>query len=351
MRQLRSDVIEGKPSLSAEAQRALILAAGHELWVEDGATATKVTVTGRRAGSDRTSSMTWTLDDAKRANLAGKTNWRMYPRQMLTARATADLARAIFADVIGGLAATEELEDVDPFAVAEATETPSPGTKRRRRRTSRAVVAATESGAEPGEETVSSPELPPLPDAPAEPLLEPKPDAVPSRDPESGEPREGSPADDGLDFGESAEATPAADDAREDAQDDETTASSAASAKDVVLPREFLPGDPSDDVSGFVEDDATKAQKKALDSLVGRLRTTEVELEDESKAPVLSTEQLWAASANRRRVSVDEMIELLNGRDPEGVLHWAPLRDSLTKSEASDLIAKLEDRARKWGIE
>ena len=31
-----------------------------------------------------------------------------------------------------------------------------------------------------------------------------------------------------------------------------------------------------------------------------------------------------------------------DGRDTEGMLHWSPLRDSLTKSEASGLIDRLE---------
>jgi len=130
-------VIEGKPTLSAEAQRALVLAAGHELWIEE-ATTTKVTVAGRRSGSDRVSSVTWTLDDAKRAGIAGRQNWRTYPRQMLTARATAELARTIFADVVGGLAATEELEDVDPLAVGETgLEVQAEKKTTRRRRTTR----------------------------------------------------------------------------------------------------------------------------------------------------------------------------------------------------------------------
>lgn len=110
-------VIDGKPTLAAEAMRSLIFAAGHELWVEE-SSGTKVTVVGRRHGSEQTTRVTWTLDDARQANLAGRQNWRMYPRQMLLARATAELARLIFADAIGGLSATEELEPPD-LRVAE----------------------------------------------------------------------------------------------------------------------------------------------------------------------------------------------------------------------------------------
>ena len=128
-------VIDGKPSLAAEAQRALILSQGHELWVED-STVTRVTVAGRRRGSQQIQRVTWTIDDAKRANLAGKSNWRSYPRAMLLARASAELARAAFADCIGGLPASEELEDVTPSGDgAEPEPQPEAATRRRRRRT------------------------------------------------------------------------------------------------------------------------------------------------------------------------------------------------------------------------
>ena len=113
-------VINGRPTLAAETQRALILQAGHDIWIEE-STNTRCTVAGRRHGSEATSRVTWTLDDAKRANLAGKPPWRMYPRQMLLARASAELARAVFPDAIVGLAATEELED-DPAAIGARPE-------------------------------------------------------------------------------------------------------------------------------------------------------------------------------------------------------------------------------------
>jgi len=160
-------VIKGRPTLAAEAQRALILAAGHEFWVEE-ATTTRVTVGGRRRDSDRSQLFTWTLDDAKRAGLAGQQNWRTYPRQMLLARATAELARAVFPDVIGGLMATEEVEALDDGSAAEIAPPPepqpsAPTTKRRRSpRRSVPVIAPTPPAAD-------EPDEPPLPDEADEP--------------------------------------------------------------------------------------------------------------------------------------------------------------------------------------
>ena len=123
-------VVDGRPTLYAEAMRAKILAEGHDLWVEE-TTATRVTVAGRRRDSDQTSRVTWTMDDARRANIAGKPSWRLYPRQMLLARASAELARAVFADAIGGLAAYEELAEP-----ADGTLAPRRRQRRRGRRSS-----------------------------------------------------------------------------------------------------------------------------------------------------------------------------------------------------------------------
>jgi hypothetical protein len=152
-------VIDGKPSLAAEAQRALILAAGHNIWLEE-QTTTKVTIAGKRHDQDQIQRVTWTMDDARRAKLDGKPNWRTYPRQMLIARASAELARSMFADVIGGLAAIEELEDVDAAAAptAEPAEARSPASSRRKR-PSRAAAA------------VVAPVIPASPDEPPEPPL------------------------------------------------------------------------------------------------------------------------------------------------------------------------------------
>lgn len=151
-------VIDGKPSLAAEAQRALILAAGHSIWFED-LSITRVTVVGKRSDADQIQRVTWTMDDAKRAKLDTKLNWRTYPRAMLIARASAELARAQFADVIGGLAATEELEDApqpggEPPREEEPT-APKPSSRRRRRATTPVVA----------------PHIPHSPDVPPEPPL------------------------------------------------------------------------------------------------------------------------------------------------------------------------------------
>jgi hypothetical protein len=103
-------VIKGTPSLTAEAHRARVLAEGHELWFEE-STTTRAIAAGRRRGEERIGRITWTIDDAKRAGIAGGNAWRTYPAEMLRARASAALARTMFPDVVGGLVTAEELED------------------------------------------------------------------------------------------------------------------------------------------------------------------------------------------------------------------------------------------------
>jgi len=127
------DIVEGRPAPRAELARALALAAGHDVWVEAQSN-TSVTVCGRRRGSTQVQTSTWTLDDAKKAGLAGRANYQKYPRQMLLARASAELVRMAFPDVLGGIAYfAEELDGDGPdVPVVQATTAPAPkGNKRK----------------------------------------------------------------------------------------------------------------------------------------------------------------------------------------------------------------------------
>lgn len=115
-------VVDGRPTLAAELMRALVQRAGHEIWLEE-SSSTKVVMGGRRKGEEHPTRITWTIDDAKRAKLAGKTNWQNYPRAMLVARATGELCRILFADVLSGLSYTiEEVKDGFDLEGEEAEE-------------------------------------------------------------------------------------------------------------------------------------------------------------------------------------------------------------------------------------
>ena len=123
------DVIDGRPAPKAELARALVLGAGHELIFEE-SSGTRCTVAGRRRNSDTWQRVTWTMDDAKRAGLDGKQNWRKWPRAMLAARASAELVRLVFPDCLGGINLfAEELEGDDapeapPVKIAATIDSP-----------------------------------------------------------------------------------------------------------------------------------------------------------------------------------------------------------------------------------
>lgn len=102
----------------------------------------------------------------------------------------------------------------------------------------------------------------------------------------------------------------------------------------VAVPVEPEPPSASPPGGGSGDLKPTKNQLKKLDVLVGELR---------DRRQKITTENLYAALAKARNVDVDVMIDLCPGAyTPDGVLHWAPLRSSLVRAEASSLIDRLE---------
>lgn len=151
---------DGKVGMAAELMRSLVLRDGHEIWPEDYSN-TRVTMAGRRRGNPdaNPTRVTWTMDDAKKAGLGAKQNWTKYPRAMLTARATTELCRLVFPDVIAGISySLEELEDGD-------VDTPPPadtnGTNPEAKKT---VTRKATRRAAPAPKEVTTPPAPPLPD-------------------------------------------------------------------------------------------------------------------------------------------------------------------------------------------
>jgi hypothetical protein len=135
MESLRSiDVIDGRPSPSAEWMVGRIFEAGHIIEAVE-QTDQLCTVRGTRflESRDVTMEYTYTLDMAKRANLTTKFNWKAYPEAMLYWRAVAQLARQFFPDVLRGIKhLPEELgaDEWDSFgAIPEENDVdPSEGT-------------------------------------------------------------------------------------------------------------------------------------------------------------------------------------------------------------------------------
>ena len=54
----------------------------------------------------------WTIEQAQKAGLTGKDNWKNYPRAMLRARCIAEGIRAVYPAALGGMMVSEEAQDL-----------------------------------------------------------------------------------------------------------------------------------------------------------------------------------------------------------------------------------------------
>lgn len=115
-------VIEGRTAMSPELMRAMVAKHGHRIDVIENSN-TVCEVKGIRADTGSSATVRWTMEDAKMAGLAGKNNWKTYPRAMLLARATSELCRIVFPDIIAGLSYTPEevasIEGIDYIPAEE----------------------------------------------------------------------------------------------------------------------------------------------------------------------------------------------------------------------------------------
>lgn len=104
------DIIQGKAARKTHSVLARFQQMGGSVeWHELTDTVADATFSHPKGGKLRIS---WTIDQAKRANLTGKDNWKNYPRAMLRARVIAEGVRAIYPAAIGGMMVSEEAQDV-----------------------------------------------------------------------------------------------------------------------------------------------------------------------------------------------------------------------------------------------
>lgn len=109
MHALRSiQVIKGKPTLSADLQLALFHRAGGRSQVLASDT-TRCEMAFVRPDGGRHLEL-FTVEDAKRAGLAGKDMWRTYPKAMLRARCISSGLRVCAPDIMAGLYDPDELD-------------------------------------------------------------------------------------------------------------------------------------------------------------------------------------------------------------------------------------------------
>lgn len=137
-------VINGRPSVWGDAMLGIVEASGlladfHEEAIEDAkGQVVGFRCTALRRGRSKPVVRTFTVDDAKRAGLSGKSGpWSQYPQRMLQMRARSWALRDGFPDALRGLVAREEAADClettatvvsapDPFAPGRHSARPAP---------------------------------------------------------------------------------------------------------------------------------------------------------------------------------------------------------------------------------
>lgn len=115
-------VVEGRPVLSADLIVGLVKrhpACKYFRLIES--TDERATYETLREGEPEPTQITWTIQQAAKAGLTGRPNWRAHPAAMLRARASAALARAVYPDVAMGIYDYDEaLDFIDASRVSVA---------------------------------------------------------------------------------------------------------------------------------------------------------------------------------------------------------------------------------------
>lgn len=104
------DIIQGKATRKTHSVLARFQQGGGSVaWHSLTAEVADATFSHPQGGSLR---MVWTIEQARKAGLAGKDNWKNYPRAMLRARCIAEGVRAVYPAAIGGMLVAEEAQDL-----------------------------------------------------------------------------------------------------------------------------------------------------------------------------------------------------------------------------------------------
>lgn len=131
MQSLRSiHVIKGKTILSADLVAALVKSrrdvCSYFQMVES--TTERATYKTQRVGEPEPTTLSFTIEDAKRAQVVGNPNWTKFPAAMLRARCITALARAVYPDLAMGIYDADEIEaaPVPPPQVYEEVRVAAP---------------------------------------------------------------------------------------------------------------------------------------------------------------------------------------------------------------------------------
>lgn len=128
-------LVDGRVVLAADAQLALVLRRGVALeWIRTDATAAECRIVrpGRQPHT-----VSYTLQDAQRAGLAGRQTWQRHPAAMLRARCITTAIRQYCPDLLSGAYSPDEAADFGaspaappPPVVAEYSDPPAPAPRK-----------------------------------------------------------------------------------------------------------------------------------------------------------------------------------------------------------------------------
>lgn len=112
-------IVQNRPCMKADAMLARFQKAGGVVkWVEY----TDAKVAGEFShptASPHPVRIEWTIEQAKRIGLAGKDNWKNYPRAMLRARVISEGVRTVYPGIAPGIYSVEEARDMPPAGVRD----------------------------------------------------------------------------------------------------------------------------------------------------------------------------------------------------------------------------------------
>lgn len=110
-------LVDGKPAFSATMITAMCLreSAVCEYFrpVDEESNETKATYETKRKSNPKPTRLTFTIEQAQRAGLTGKDNWKKYPAAMLQRRCATHLARAVYPDLVMGAIEKDEAEEIE----------------------------------------------------------------------------------------------------------------------------------------------------------------------------------------------------------------------------------------------
>lgn len=107
--------VRGKVEMSASMMNQLIRMHKHSITKDKKSDDTVCILHGKRADNGDTWVESFSMEDAKRAGLMNNPTWKMYPKDMLFARALSRLARQLFPDLIKGCYVEGEISLAPPL--------------------------------------------------------------------------------------------------------------------------------------------------------------------------------------------------------------------------------------------